>query len=154
MQAKSTMRRERGFTLIELLVVFAIMALVIGLVPAAFERLSESAKYRDTVRTMLSELRQARSIALSQGREVRFAVDLSGHAFGLQGATPHRLAPALRIRATVAERELQRGVAAIRFLPDGGATGGSIEIIRPAGNGVRLRVDWLSGHVSQEPLLQ
>src|SRR6218665_2613700 len=90
------MRRERGFTLIELLVVFAIMALVIGLVPGAFERLSESAKYRDTVRTMLSELRQARSIALSQGREVRFAVDLSGHAFGLQGATPHRLGPAFR----------------------------------------------------------
>ena len=45
------MRRERGFTLIELLVVFAIMALLIGLAPVAFDRMRDSAQYRDTVRT-------------------------------------------------------------------------------------------------------
>ena len=43
-------------------------------------------------------------------------------------------------------------LSAIRFLPDGGATGGSIDIVRPSGAGVRLRVDWLSGQVLQEPL--
>ena len=60
----------------------------------------------------------------------------------------------LEVRATVAGQELQEnGVAAIRFLPDGGATGGSIDIMRPSGAGTRLRVDWLSGRVSQEVLL-
>ena len=31
------------------------------------------------------------------------------------------------------------------FLPEGGATGGSVDILRPAGSGARLQVDWLSG---------
>ena len=70
------MRRERGFTLIELLVVFAIIALVVGLTPVAFDRLRDSAQYRDTLRTMLSEMRQARATAMSQGHEIRFKVDL------------------------------------------------------------------------------
>ena len=50
------MRRERGFTLVELLVVFAILALLVGLIPVAFDRFRDSAQYRDTVRTMLSHL--------------------------------------------------------------------------------------------------
>ena len=54
------MQRERGFTLIELLVVFGIMALLIGLAPVAFDRMRDSAQYRDTVRTMLSQMRGAR----------------------------------------------------------------------------------------------
>ena len=43
-------RRSAGFTLIELMVVFALLALIVGLVPIAFNRLHESAQYRDTVR--------------------------------------------------------------------------------------------------------
>ena len=148
------MQRERGFTLIELLVVFAIIALVIGLTPMAFDRLRDSAQYRNTLRTMLSEMRQARTVAINQGNEVRFKVDLQKHTFGREGGATYAVPPSLQLRATVAGRELADGRAAIRFLPGGGATGGSIEIVRASGDGVRLRVDWLSGRVTQEALAQ
>ncbi|MBP6598450.1 MAG: prepilin-type N-terminal cleavage/methylation domain-containing protein [Giesbergeria sp.] len=147
------MRQERGFTLIELLVVFAIMALVIGLAPVAFDRLRDSAQYRDTVRTMLGQMRSARYRAIEEGHETRFFVDLNRRTYGIDG-TPARVLPeALQLKTTVAGIEMTgQGEAAIRFLPSGGATGGSIEVLRASGAGTRLRVDWLSGRVTQEAL--
>lgn len=149
------MRVERGFTLIELLVVFAMVALLTALVPLAFERLRESAQYRDTVRGMLSDIRQARYRALSEGRQVRFRVDLAARNYGLDGRPAKQVPEPLRLRATVADIELTAAQSAgILFLPSGGATGGTIEIVRPSGAGVRLTVDWLSGGVAQSPIAQ
>ena len=148
------MRRERGFTLIELLVVFGIMALVVGLVPAAYERMREGAQYRDAVRSMFGDLRSARAAAMAQGHEVRFTVDLSERRYGVDDIPPKALPLPLQLRVTVADREITpQGQASIRFLPSGGATGGSIEILRAPSMGTRLRVDWLSGRVTQEALL-
>ena len=147
------MQRERGFTLIELLVVFGIMALLIGLAPVAFDRMRDSAQYRDTVRTMLSQMRGARYRAMTEGREIRFSVNLNQRTYGVYGGLPCALPEALQMRATVAGIELTgQGEASIRFLPSGGATGGSIEVLRASGAGTRLRVDWLSGRATQEAL--
>lgn len=144
----------RGFTLVELLVVFAIMALVAGLVPMAYERMNQGAQYRDAVRTMFSELRSARATALAEGRETRFTVDLAQRRYGLADEPARSLPEPLQLRMTVADRDISpQGQASIRFLPSGGATGGSIEILRAPGSGTRLRVDWLSGRTTQEVLL-
>lgn len=150
------MRHARGFTLVELLVVFAILGLLLGLAPMAFERLREGAQYRDAVRGMTAQLRAARHRALSEGREVLFAVDLDRHRYGSDDADGWRVLPReLQLRAVVAGGPAQQasGVASIRFLPGGGASGGSVELIRSSGAGTRLRVDWLSGRVTQEGLL-
>lgn len=151
--AAARLRRAAGFTLIELLVVFGLLALIVGLVPIAFDRLTESAQYRDTVRAVLTDLRAARQLAQSSGAEVRFAVNLPARSFGIEGAAPRHVPEPLALRAVMAASETAAdGSLAIRFLPRGGASGGSVDVIRPSGNGVRLRVDWFSGRVEQEPL--
>lgn len=149
------MRRFRGFTLIELLVVFAIIGLLIAVVPVAFDRLRASAQYTDTVRALVSDLRAARFQAQSQGRDVLFLLHLQERNFGIAGGAVHTLPEGVELRAEVGDLG-QPGAQemGIRFLPNGGASGGSIEVLRAAGVGTRLRVDWLSGRVSHEALLR
>ncbi len=144
---------ERGFTLLELLVVFAIAALLTVVVPIAYGALRESSQYRETLRTMVTDLRAARNRAQTEGREVRFSVDLVNRTYGLDGRPPRALPEALQVKATVAHIELAAGdIASIRFLPSGGATGGALDLVRPSGAGTRLSVDWFSGQVTQGPL--
>ena len=147
--------RASGFTLIELLVVFAIMSLVVGLAPVAMDRMRESAQYRDTVRTALSQLKAARDQAVASGRGAYFVIDLSQRRYGLDTGPLVAVPESLQMKAVVAslEGESSNGRLLIRFLPSGGSSGGSVEIIRNTGSGVRLRVDWLSGRVTQEALL-
>lgn len=153
MRVRDSVRRIQGFTLVELLVAFAILALVVGLAPTAFERMREGAQYRGVVRTMFAQLRSARTQAVTDGREMRFVVDFASRRYGVEGKLLKPLPDTVQLRATVAGREMDaRGQASIRFLPSGGATGGSIEILRAPGVGTRLRVDWLSGRVTQEAL--
>ena len=143
----------RGFTLIELLVVLALLALVVALVPPSFERLRESMQYRDTLRRVLGDLRTARQQAVGQGREVRFSIDVPARTFGIEGRAQNALPEPLQIRFTAAQIEMttQQKVS-IRFHPQGGATGGSVDLVRPSGAGTRVTVDWLSGTVSQSAL--
>ncbi len=146
-------KRDRGFTLIELLVVLAIGALLIGTLPGAFDRLRDTSQYRDTVRAMVLDLRQARQQALAYGQVVRFTLNLSDHQFGIDGQKMKLVPASLEVKATVGSVEVigTDAKAAIIFLPDGGSSGGTIELIRQAGGGVRIRVDWLSGQITQEP---
>jgi len=145
--------RENGFTLIELMVVLAIVAALLAIAPVALQRYRESSDYRDTLRTMVAGLTQARQESITRARIVAFAVDLGGRNYGLDGRSARALPQELTVRATVADADLVGNVARIRFYPGGNATGGSIEVIRSSGAGARLRTDWLDGRVTIEGLL-
>ena len=143
----------QGFTLIELLVVLAIGSLLVSLVPSAFDRLQEVSQYRDVVRTMLVDMRQARQQAISTGEAITFQVDLEKRQFGIVGTSQKQLPVTLEVQATVGKlgQSGSEQAPTITFTPDGGSSGGTIELIRKSGSGVRLRVDWLLGQVTQEP---
>lgn len=144
---------QGGFTLIELLVVFAIAALLAAVSPMAFDKLRESAQYRDTVRGILTDLRQAREQAILGKNEMRFQIDLEQRSFGVSGGRKSYIPSTLRVRAIVAGEELSlEENAHIVFMPDGGSSGGSVDILRPQGGGIRVRVDWLTGRLEQESL--
>lgn len=146
-------RPAAGFTLVELLVVLAVAALLIGVLPFAVSRFQDAAEYRNTVRQIIAEMVAARQRAIAQGRDVVFRVDLDGRRYGHDEQLKHRVPEVLELRARVAESEFGADkVAGIRFLPQGGATGGSIDILRPGGGGVRVSADWLFGRISQEAL--
>ena len=141
----------RGFTLVELMV-----ALAIAVVPPSLQKLREGMAYRDTVRSVVTGLRAARERALVEGRETRFYVDLAGRRYGPDPQALRALPESLQMHVIVAGIEMSEAsgqrLAAIRFLPQGGATGGSVDVLRPGVGGVRITVDWLSAAVSQTPL--
>lgn len=144
-------RRAAGFTLLELIVALAIAGLLLGVVPTAVDRVHKSIEYRATVRALLSGLRHARERSAAEGRPVRFMVDVNKRQFGEEGRRSQPFPADYRVAAELAATEQSApGVGAIRFFPDGGSTGGSLTVVRPTGQGVRLRVDWLFGRITQE----
>ncbi len=153
-RGRTAFSHHSGFTLIELLVVLAIAGLLMALVPVVYSKAKDSAQYRSALRSMVGDMRHARQIALSKGLPSVFFVDLTQRKYGISGATPRNLPESLQVKVIVGSEQLQQGsVGLIEFLPDGGATGGSIEIIRSNGDGTRVRVDWLSGQISLERTL-
>ena len=146
---------QKGFTLIELLVVLAIAGLLMALAPVVYQKSRDAAQYSSVLRTAAGEMRRARQNAVTQGLPAVFFVDLIKRTYGIAGYSSHDIPDSLQIKVTVATKQPEEiRIASIEFLPDGGATGGSIEVLRASGSGTRLRVDWLSGQVTQERLLQ
>jgi len=143
--------RESGFTLVELMVAFAIVALALAIVPSSFNALNASTQYRAAVGEVLSGLRAARAHAMRSGNEAVFTLDISTREVETPGRPRANLPESLELGLIVADLERKDGKGSIRFYPDGSSTGGSVIIKRPGGQGVRIRVDWLLGKVSQEP---
>lgn len=143
--------RSTGFTLLELVVALAIVGLLLAAMPLAVSRAYESAEYRATVRNLMAGLKTARLEALRTGRGIAFVVDLGERRFGLEERMSDTLPERLTVRMLVADNEIaNEGRGSIRFFPNGSASGGVIDVLRPSGDGVRLRVDWLFGRITQE----
>ena len=62
------------------------------------------------------------------------------------------VAVAVSVAVAVAVAVLVSDLVTVSVLVGLGASGGSVDLIRPSGAGVRMRVDWFSGRVEQEPI--
>ena len=138
----------------------AVVGMLLLVTGPSIKSLSQTLEYREAVRELVSANQNARRTARASGSAVDLIIDASQNRFVVTGE-PERLEPdnftslsdVLKIEVVFAQEVSPgNGLAAIRFYPEGGASGGEVLIQRPSGGGVKLTVDWLIGDVKQEPL--
>jgi general secretion pathway protein H len=142
-------RRVRGFTMLEMLVAITIVGLLLAVTVPASARFYESIQYRQAVRDVITALASARYRAINSGRAQDVTVDPRGNRLGSNGKVTN-IPEGLQLAVHSASELNRDSLGVIRFYPEGGSSGGGIDLEREDGSGVRVLVDWLVGRVSQE----
>ncbi len=132
-----------------MIVVLVIMGLGVALVLPSLSGPLESARFRQAGSEVRATLVQARSRAASSGRIRVVRFDLERGEYGIPSDNLERaLSGGVRLASVASRGEtVERGVAELRFFPDGSADGAEV-VLHDAGSGrLRLLVDPLTGLV-------
>ncbi len=141
-------RLHQGFTLVELLVVLVIASLVLALVGTSISRSISGAEMRVAARKMTAALRYTRTRAILDKQEQVFLVDTEKRKYMAPKRDEVELPEGMKVALTTARSELTaEAVGGIRFYPDGGSTGGFVEL-DANGRVYRINVAWLTGEAS------
>lgn len=139
---------EAGFTLMEVLTVLAILALTVVISLPLLKTSGSGRAFRAEAQEISALFRLARIDAVSRNRETRIVVDLKNREIAYDGrAQPIRLAAETAIEVKTAQGEVVATEAGFRFLPGGGASGGSLTLERQ-GNRATIAVNWLTGAIA------
>ena len=149
-----TLRKSnaQGFTLVEVLVVLVIAALVLALVGTSISRSISGAEMRNAARKVAANLRYTRTQAILQKTEQVFIVDADAKTYQAPERELVELPEEMRVALTTARSELTgENVGGIRFYPDGGSTGGYVEL-ETDDRIYKVSVAWLTGETIVERL--
>ena len=142
--------RSRGFTLVEVMVVMVIVALIMGMVATSMSSSISAAEARAATRKLVASLRYTRARAVIDKAEQVFQVNTDERSYQAPGRKQVRLPEGVDITVTTARSEItSEDVAGIRFFPDGGSTGGHIELTVNERE-YRVNVTWLTGETRME----
>jgi len=144
--------QSRGFTLVELMVVMVIIALVMGLVATSMSRSISGAEARAASRKLVASLRYTRARAIIDKSEKVFQLDTDTRSYRAPGRKQITLPEGVEVKITTARSEItSESVSGIRFFPDGGSTGGHIELL-VNDREYRVNIAWLTGEANLETL--
>ena len=138
---------QRGFTLVEIVAAISVVAVILGLAVPQSVKFYESMQFRSTVRETIGLLKSARHKALSRGVSQDVLISPQEGRVQFQDEVA-QFSPDITVAAHSAKEVNRDSVGVIRFYPDGGASGGGIDISRPSGDLFSIDVDWLVGRVT------
>lgn len=139
---------SKGFTLVELIVVLVLIGLIMGLVGTSMSRSISGAESREAARKIVAALRYTRTQAILQKAEQRFSVNIEEKSYQAPGRPKVTLPDVMEIQLTTARSEVMSDqVGSIRFFPDGGSTGGRVDLMVNEREYV-INVAWLTGEAS------
>jgi len=132
------------------MVVMVIIALIMGLVATSMSRSISGAEARAASRKLVASLRYTRARAIIDKAEQVFLVDTETRSYQAPGRDKVELPEGVDLTITTASSELVTdAVSGIRFFPDGGSTGGHIELTVNKRE-YRVNVAWLTGETQLE----
>ena len=147
--AEAPRGRYHGFTMVELLVAITIVGLLLAVAVPSSARFYDSIRYRQSVRDVITLLGSARYLAVNSGEAQDVIVSPRVRTVRLNEES--RTLPKGMNIVVHSAGELNRDEeGVIRFYPEGGSSGGDLDVERTGSHGVRISVDWLVGSISQE----
>ena len=138
---------QRGFTLVEIVAATAVVGAVLALAVPQSIKFYEGVQYRTSVRETITLLNSARYAAVAKGvsQDVLISPNERWIEFDKKRT---EFAENVDVAAHSAKEVNRDGLGIIRFYPDGGASGGGIDISRGGSDVTKIAVDWLVGRVS------
>jgi general secretion pathway protein H len=139
----------QGFTLIELIVVLVVAGLMLALVPPLFSGALSSSELKGAARELAAALRYTRGYAVSNQKEAVLTVDTRHRRYAMAGNRRSQALPRkVNIKLVTARSErVSDSVGAVRFYPDGSATGGQITL-KSGPRKYVVDINWLTGRIS------
>jgi general secretion pathway protein H len=136
-----------GSTLFELLVVLAIITLAVALAAPRLDRSAPKANLSMRAQEIAALIRYARTLAIRNNRDAEIVVDLKRRTIQLDGAgRPIEWPETVALKVLTARGLLAEGTATVVLTPQGGSTGGSIEL-RDEKIAAAIAISWLTGDV-------
>jgi general secretion pathway protein H len=138
-----------GFTLLELLAAITVVGMLLAVAVPASVKFYESTQYRQSIRDTITLLASARHKAVTSGEAQDVVINPERRSVTF-GKEVNRLPKEVQLAVTSAREVNRENEGVIRFYPEGGSSGGGIDIERPGVGGVSIQVDWLVGRVTHE----
>lgn len=140
-----------GFTLIELLLVLLIVIMGFAAIGVGISSGNDATKQKAVARDLVSALRFAKGQALMSHKETTVALDLNENTYTVSDRDKtYDIPENIDLTVVTAQEEMVgKGLANIRFFPDGSSTGGRINLERDSDNW-QIDINWLTGQIELE----
>jgi len=130
-----------------MMVAISIAAIVMGVSAPTMQRLYKSSQYQGAVNDVVTLLSSARYQAIRNGDPQD--VVINPHSREITLGEKVKLLPESVQMEVLGSQELNRdGAGIIRFYPDGGSSGGYVNMGYENGQTLQVQVDWLLGRVT------
>ena len=137
----------RGFSLLEMLLVMVLVAAASLLAVAAFGGGMRGMALRGGANDLAAQFRFARAVAISSGQAQDVLIDPQARRWeGAKGRSGDLPDGGEIVFTGAREVQPEGGKGAVRFFPDGAATGGRVRLLANGG-GWDVDVGWLTGEV-------